>query len=226
MPQGLIAAQKIELGGTGDGMLSVRAADGIIVAQLLAHADDGAAAIGVGHSPDHPGRVEVFDVSGHSTVSLHGSDGTITATGTISAYDVVLAGADFAEEFAVADSGQLEAGTVVVLGNDGTLVPSDRAYDHRVAGVLSGAGEFKPGVVLDKRGTHGRLPVALVGQVYCKVDADYGPVEVGDLLTTSQTPGHAMRAGDSSQALGAVLGKALAPLEAGQALLPILVALQ
>jgi hypothetical protein len=70
------------------------------------------------------------------------------------------------------------------------------------------------------------VPVALMGKVYCKVDASYGPIRVGDLLTTSATPGHAMRATDRGLAFGAILGKALAGLEGGQALVPILVTLQ
>ena len=51
-------------------------------------------------------------------------------------------------------------------------------------------------------------------------------LEIGDLLTTSDTPGHAMRVGDPSRAFGAVIGKALAPLAAGRGMVPILVALQ
>jgi hypothetical protein len=70
------------------------------------------------------------------------------------------------------------------------------------------------------------MPVALLGKVYCKVDAECGSVDVGDLLTTSATPGHAMKAGDPLKAFGAVIGKALRPLQAGQGLIPILVALQ
>jgi hypothetical protein len=70
------------------------------------------------------------------------------------------------------------------------------------------------------------MPVALVGKVYCKVDAQYGPIEVGDLLTTSCTPGHAMKASDPLKAFGSVIGKALRPLEEGQGLIPILIALQ
>ena len=70
------------------------------------------------------------------------------------------------------------------------------------------------------------MPVALMGKVYCKVDAGYSPIDVGDLLTTSPTPGHAMKADDHDKAFGAVIGKALRRLEAGQGLIPILVALQ
>jgi hypothetical protein len=71
-----------------------------------------------------------------------------------------------------------------------------------------------------------RKPVALLGKVFCKADAQFGPIGVGDLLTTSPTPGHAMRADDTRKAFGAVNGKALRPLAEGQGLIPILIALQ
>jgi hypothetical protein len=141
--------------------------------------------------------------------------------------DVVLSGADCAEEFDIAKAGEIDCGTVMVLTENGSLQPSREAYDKKVAGVISGGGDYRPGLVLDRRhSSKDRLPVALVGKVYCKVDAQYGPVEIGDLLTTSPTPGHAMRASDSLKAFGAVIGKALRRLEAGQAQIPILVALQ
>ena len=72
----------------------------------------------------------------------------------------------------------------------------------------------------------GRMPIALSGKVYCKVDANYEPIEVGDLLVTSPTRAHAMRANDPMQAFGAVIGKALRRLESGCDLIPILVSLQ
>ena len=65
-----------------------------------------------------------------------------------------------------------------------------------------------------------------MGKVFCKVDASYGPIEAGDLLTTSDTPGHAMKAGDPARTSGAVVGKALRGLRDGQGLIPILVSLQ
>jgi hypothetical protein len=136
-------------------------------------------------------------------------------------------GADCAEDFDIANADLVEPGTVMVLSDDGALQPSQSAYDKRVAGVVSGAGDYKPGIVLDKQGLQpNRKPVALLGKVYCKVDASYAPVEIGDLLTTSPTFGHAMKTTDQSQAFGAVIGKALRPLSGGQGLIPILVALQ
>ncbi|MBX1712591.1 hypothetical protein I9C95_04940, partial [Campylobacter jejuni] len=67
---------------------------------------------------------------------------------------------------------------------------------------------------------------ALVGKVYCFADATTDPIRVGDLLTTGDRRGHAMRIVDGERAFGAVLGKALAPLPAGSGLIPVLVALQ
>jgi hypothetical protein len=65
-----------------------------------------------------------------------------------------------------------------------------------------------------------------LGKVYCKVDAQFGTVEIGDLLTTSPTSGYAMKVNDSARACGAILGKAMRPLKEGRALIPILIALQ
>ena len=141
--------------------------------------------------------------------------------------DIILKNADCAEEFDVAED-DVEPGTVLVLDAEpGRLRTSDRAYDTRVAGVVSGAGAYRPGIVLDRNGPAvGRRPVALVGKVFCKVDATAAPVRPGSLLTTAECPGHAMAVGDRARAFGAVLGKALQGLESGRRLIPILVALQ
>jgi hypothetical protein len=150
-------------------------------------------------------------------------EGDVEVTG-----DIRLSNADCAEDFDVSGADSIEPGTVMVLGEaDGTLHQSRRAYDKRVAGVVSGAGGYKPGIVLDKQNTQAnRVPLALLGKVYCKVDASYGSIEVGDLLTTSDRPGHAMKAADPTRVYGSVIGKALRPFKDGQGLIPILIALQ
>lgn len=154
-------------------------------------------------------------------------DGDIEITGNLniaSGGDVILN--DCAEHFDVVDA-EAEPGTVMVIDQNGSLRPSDHPYDKKVAGVVSGAGNFRPGIVLGKRQSQDTgMLIALLGKVYCKVDAQYSPIEVGDLLTTSSTPGYAMKAGDPFRAFGCVIGKALRSLEAGQELIPILVALQ
>jgi hypothetical protein len=149
-------------------------------------------------------------------------EGDVEVTG-----DIRLINADCAEDFSICDTALVEPGTVMMLNDDGALRESATAYDKRVAGVVSGAGGYRPGLILDRQpGQQGRVPVALMGKVYCKVDAEYGSIEVGDLLATSPTPGHAMKADDPSKAFGAVIGKALRPLRSGTDFIPILVALQ
>ena len=147
----------------------------------------------------------------------------ITVTGEINLANA----ADCAENFDISAESCAEPGTVMALDEQGTLQESFRPYDKRVAGVISGAGNYKPGLVLDKQQSPcNRKPIALLGKVFCKVDAQFGPIEVGDLLTTSPTQGHAMRVADPLRAFGAVIGKALRPLAGGQGLIPILIALQ
>jgi hypothetical protein len=149
-------------------------------------------------------------------------DGDVEVTG-----DLRLTNADCAEDFDIADADAVDAGTVMVLGGEGMLYESNRPYDKRVAGVVSGASAYKPAIVLDAQpGRPDRKPVALLGKAYCKVDARYAAIEIGDLLTTSASPGHAMKACDPLRAFGAVIGKALRPLAEGQGLIPILIALQ
>ena len=179
--------------------------------------------------------------NGHAGVSaINGGGGYgVWASGTPAGYfegdvrvtgDVILTnpqGQDCAEDFEVLGAEDIDPGSVVVIDSEGAIKRSDRAYDKRVAGVVSGAGDYKPGIVLGREQLEAnRMPVALMGRVFCKVDAQYSPIEVGDLLTTSPTPGHAMKAEDQLKAFGSVIGKALGSVGKGQGLIPILVALQ
>ncbi len=149
--------------------------------------------------------------------------GNVIVTG-----DVSFPGADCAEDFTISQAVTAEPGTVMALSSTDELMPSVRPYEKKVVGVIAGAGCHRPGIIMDKQVESAlrRQPIALVGKVFCKVDASYGPIEVGDLLTSSATPGHAMKASDPARAFGAVIGKAMAPLPEGQGLIPILVSLQ
>lgn len=138
--------------------------------------------------------------------------------------DLLLTGADLAEQFGI--DGPSQPGAVVVLSGNDRVRLSDTAYDRKVAGIVSGAGSYRPALVMDRQDGDGRLPLALTGKVWCLADADHGAIAVGDLLTTSATPGHAMVATDPARAFGAVIGKALGGLVAGRALIPVLVSLQ
>jgi hypothetical protein len=176
----------------------------------------------------------IYSYAAQKWLQLWNADGTLQLGGTVKALgdvtvagDVILAGADCAEEFTAAGADLPAPGTVLVLGDGGTVRESTEPYDRKVAGVVSGAGAFRPGLVLDRRDAGGpRVAIALIGKVFCKADASYAPIQLGDLLTTSPTPGHAMTATDQQRAFGAVIGKALGGLDSGQGLVPVMVALR
>jgi hypothetical protein len=149
--------------------------------------------------------------------------GNVIVTG-----DISFPGADCAEDFTIKEDVLAEPGTVMALDENGELVPCGAAYERRVAGVIAGAGSHRPGIIMDKQVTSllRRQPIALVGKVFCKVDAGFGSIEVGDLLTSSTTQGHAMKAVDVKRAFGSVIGKAMAAQKEGRGLIPILISLQ
>jgi hypothetical protein len=170
---------------------------------------------------DANGNLRLRDASGRETIHLQADGGNILVNG-----DIHLRNADCAEDFEVLDA-TIDAGMVMIVESEYSLRPCQTEYDRRVAGVISGGGGYKPAIVLDKQVVGpNRMPLALMGKVFCKVDAQCDSIVTGDLLTTSSTPGHAMKAVDSVRAFGAVIGKALRPLESGKGLIPILVALQ
>ncbi|MFN7948533.1 MAG: hypothetical protein U0Z53_24485 [Blastocatellia bacterium] len=166
-------------------------------------------------------------------------DMSISDTGVVSVRVLqITGGADFAENFDIstptapgaAETAKVEPGMVVSIdpASPGRLALTTQAYDRRVAGIISGAGGVKPGMTMSQEGTlaHGQHPVALNGRVYCQVDASFGAIEPGDLLTTSSTPGHAMKVTDAAKAQGAIIGKAMTGLKEGRGLVLVLVTLQ
>jgi hypothetical protein len=149
-------------------------------------------------------------------------EGDVIVTG-----DILLTNADCAEEFWLADCAA-EPGTVMVLDDAARLRVATNEYDPRVAGIISGAGTYRPALTLDHQTYEAeqRCAIALMGKTFCKVDAGRAPINVGDLLTSSATPGHAMKARDPFRAFGAVIGKALQAVPSGRSLIPVLVALR
>jgi hypothetical protein len=157
------------------------------------------------------------EVSGNLSVS-----GNVTVTG-----DIQLADRDIAERFAVERPAACLPGTVMVIGESGALAPCHRAYDKRAVGVVSGAGTLRTAITLGATASPlASASIALVGTAYCRVDADVAPIEIGDLVTTSDTVGHGMKAVDTARSFGAIIGKALAPLSGGRGVVPILLTLQ
>jgi hypothetical protein len=65
--------------------------------------------------------------------------------------------------------------------------------------------------------------LALVGRVPVKASTDNGPIQIGDLLTSSSKAGYAMRCADAKQCEGAIIGKALESLEQGTGVILMLV---
>jgi hypothetical protein len=137
-------------------------------------------------------------------------------------------GCDLAEPFDIAE-GEIPKGAVVVIDREhpGKLKLSTEAYDTRVAGVVSGANGIQPGISMHQEGINdGGRNVALSGRVYVLADTSNGAIHPGDLVTTSATPGHAMKVTDHSHAQGAILGKAMSGLEEGRGSVLVLVTLQ
>ena len=138
----------------------------------------------------------------------------------------ILGGADLAERFETAE--HAEPGTVLAIDPDspGRLRVADGAYSHTVAGVVSGANSLSAGVVLGDNDAKSGQPVALSGRVWVRCDASASPIRPGDLLTTADRAGFAMKAADRERAPGAILGKAMSSLETGTGLVLVLVSLQ
>ena len=140
----------------------------------------------------------------------------------------IYGGADLAEPF---DTGgaELPKGSVVAIDPEtpGKLRVAASEYDTCVAGIISGANGINPGLTLHQEGVHqGGQHVALTGRVYCRADASHGAIRPGDLLTTSRTPGHAMKAADATRSQGAILGKSMSSLDSGTGYVLVLVTLQ
>ena len=142
--------------------------------------------------------------------------GNITVDGNIAAkYQDVAEWVDATETLA--------PGTIVVIDATATnrVAAAARAYDARVAGAVSP----QPGLTLGEPGA-GKALVAQSGRVRIKVDATFGAIRPGDLLVSSPTSGHAMRADAKKVRPGTVLGKALEALPAGRGDILALLTLQ
>ena len=171
-------------------------------------------------------------INGTTTTDILISNGNATINGTTRT-DIltIVGGSDVAEPFDVNGDESVRPGMIVAIDPQevGKLRIANTAYDATVAGIVSGANGINSGMVLRQEGSvaDGAHPVALTGRVWCLCDADAnGPIRAGNMLTTSVTPGHAMKATDRARAYGATVGKAMSPLESGRGLVLVLVSLQ
>ncbi len=173
------------------------------------------------NNPNGTGAALYAEHVGDKTAGFFKGDVIVTG-------DVSFPGMDCAEEFVIDADADPAPGILMSIGPDGMLIPCAEAYDRKVVGVVAGAGAFRPGIVMGK-GQHPGQPsraIALMGRTCAWVDADFGSIALGDPLTSSPRPGYAMKAADPARAFGAVIGKAMAPLDQGIGLVPILIALQ
>lgn len=151
----------------------------------------------------------------------------------------ITGGADMSERFDVncadpssagGEQAEIEPGMVVCIDPNvaGQLIVSSESYDRTVAGIISGAGGVNTGMVMGQADSvaDGGHAVALTGRVYAWADASHGAIKQGDMLTTSDVPGHAMKATDRELSHGAVIGKAMTRLDSGRGLVLVLVNLQ
>ncbi|MHC5109551.1 MAG: hypothetical protein ACYTHJ_06695 [Planctomycetota bacterium] len=172
------------------------------------------------------GRIRVRSESGESTVTIDG-DYNDTGKGRVRTDILKIdGGSDLSETFDV-NGADVQPGYLVSIDpNDpGKLEVSTSAYDHTLAGVISGAGGIDPGLIMGQAGSiaDGEYPVAMSGRVYCWADAGGAAIRPGDLLTTSNVIGHAMRADDRDRMSGAVIGKAMTSLTEGRGLVLVLI---
>lgn len=139
----------------------------------------------------------------------------------------ITGGSDLAENFEI--GGAVKPGMIVAINPSSSekLILARGAYNRRVVGVISGANNLSAGMVLPNLDQNAAsLPVALSGRVWVYADATNNPIIAGDLLTSSATPGYAMKVTNFKRANGAVIGKALTGLKAGTGLVLVLVNLQ
>jgi hypothetical protein len=152
----------------------------------------------------------------------------VDGAGSVFANAYNTGGADFAEAVAGTDANTYKPGDVLVIDDsaDRQVRLSQTPYSPLVAGIYS----TKPGIVAspfnmgERPSSH--LPLAVMGIVPCKVTAENGPIQRGDLLVTSSEGGYAMKGTDRSRMLGAVLGKAMEPLTHGRGTIQVLITLQ
>jgi hypothetical protein len=160
---------------------------------------------------------EAYSSGGGDREFYISSTGSVFADGPYSG-----AGADFAE-LLPAKTG-LEPGDVLVVDDDGQMSRSTEAAQENVVGVYSTQPGFLGGA--DENGNNaGKVPLAVIGVVPVKVTGENGPIKPGNLLVTSSTPGHAMKAG-ADRRIGTIIGKALAPFNGGSGVIHMLVVLQ
>jgi hypothetical protein len=140
---------------------------------------------------------------------------------------VEVRGADIVEKFNSKET--IEAGTLVTIDAQdiNNYKTTEKAYQKGIVGIVSGANGVNHGMLLQQDDVlAGNTKVAIAGRVYVKATAQNGAIKAGDMLTSSDKAGFAMKATSQKKAFGSVVGKALTSLESGEGFVLVLVGLQ
>lgn len=177
------------------------------------------------------GKVSIARGGGNVAIGKANAETKLDVAGTTRTKILeITGGSDLAEPFELVNAKSAKSGMVVSIDPErlGQLRIANQAYDRTVAGIISGANGLNTGLLMKKEDStvDGSLPVALTGRVYCWADASKISIQPGDLLTTSNIPGHTMKVTDYSRAQGAIIGKAMSSLKTGRGLILVLVSLQ
>ena len=104
----------------------------------------------------------------------------------------------------VLKSEKVKKGEIVSIVGDDKLGKSNQSYDENLIGVVSSKRTctFHLGDESPLYKDTVRLPIALVGKVFLKVNNERGPIKIGDTITSSSSPGIGMKAVDAGKIIG------------------------
>ncbi len=179
------------------------------------------------------GSVQITS-QGYKLLDFNGTDrfsiSFVSGRTRVSTQEVeILGGSDLSEYFDVLSASSVAPGMLVsIAADDGSLAITDQQRDKKVVGIVSGANGIETGLMMGQRGSiaDGDTPIALTGRAYVYATTENGPIEAGDFLTSSSTPGYAMKVKRYGKAKGSIVGKAMTSLEEGSGFVLVLINLQ
>lgn len=162
------------------------------------------------------GELILFN-QGDPTIRFIGNYGQTNFGRVITDQLEITGGADLAEYFEVGSTQKVTPGclTSIDQNNQGNLTITSEPYDQKIVGIVSGANGVGTGMFMGHQGSiaNGSHPIALTGRAYVLAVSENGPIQPGDFLTSSSTPGYAMKVKKLRKAKGAIIGKAMSRID-------------